>query len=245
LRDSGEDVRGSTDGYESRALQADLGGTGFPNQGSTQRIIDPGFQIIDPGSKSTASRGSGSRRAREAEVLAELAKQKAEEHVTVDSKRVRFLEQHHIVTYFTGENRSPVKILKAPMMVQSRPRPIEPVKDNREGIRIHFGDQVSEGKKSDGANHRLIFDRAHVELKVPRWWGINQLRQEEEGPKIVVEAIRWPNDQPPAEEIGQTCAPGQRLGQSEKHSREQSWHDQELEEISARMRQLRQQSGPQ
>lgn len=125
-----------------------------------------------------------------------LAKLKKEDHVVADSEGERFLDQDHLFTYFPGENPAPLKIRKAPSMRQTGPRQIEPVRGMREGIQIRFGNRVWEGKKSDGANYWLIFEREQTELKISGWWNTAQVRQE--GPKIIVEAAPKPDHQPPA-----------------------------------------------
>jgi hypothetical protein len=127
-----------------------------------------------------------------------MARMDIKEHVVIDSKGSRFLEQDHLFTYFTGENPVPLKIEKAQRTVQPRPRQIERARDEREGIQIHFGDKMWAGKKSDGANYRLIFERAQRELKIEGWWKVAHVRQD--GPRIIVEAERKPDDQPPSNE---------------------------------------------
>jgi hypothetical protein len=98
-----------------------------------------------------------------------LGKLKIEKHVVVDGKGAHFLEQDHLFTYFSRENPVPLRILKVPKTLYPKPRPIEAVKDMREGSMITFGGRCWRGQKSDGANYRLIFERAQAELKVEGW----------------------------------------------------------------------------
>jgi hypothetical protein len=67
-----------------------------------------------------------------------------------------------------------------------------------EETQIHFGDQVWEGKKSDGANYRLIFERAQTELRTGGWLKIAQVKQE--GPNIIANAEENPDCQTIVEE---------------------------------------------
>jgi hypothetical protein len=101
-----------------------------------------------------------------------LGKLKVEEHVIVDQKGTRFLEQDHLFTYFSQENPAPLRILKAPKTLYPKTRTAEAVRDAREGITVTFGDKSWRGQKSDGANYRLIFERAQAEMKIEGWWKV-------------------------------------------------------------------------
>jgi hypothetical protein len=63
-----------------------------------------------------------------------LAKLNINLHVVVDSQEVRFSEQEHVSTYFSEEDPEPIKILKAPTLLESRSTPIEPARDRQNGI---------------------------------------------------------------------------------------------------------------
>jgi hypothetical protein len=131
-------------------------------------------------------------------VRAILDRLKTKEHMVVDSKGRIFLEQGHLFTYFSSENPLPVGIVRELKVIVKPPRKIEPVKDSRESIVIKFGDMALEGAKSSGANYRLIFDQTQTELNVPGWWTIDHVRADES--KIFVDAMRKPDDHPPADD---------------------------------------------